>query len=73
MGITRKPWCDFVVYTYFMNREKIHIEIFFFDPTCWEALKIKLLDFNLYAMVPELLTGCVKRVIPMYPKIFSYK
>ena len=73
MGITRKPWCDFVVYTNFMNREKIHIEIFFFDPTCWEALKIKLLDFYLYAMVPERLTGRVKRGIPMYPNIFFYK
>ena len=26
MAITRKPWCDFVVYTYFMNREEIHIK-----------------------------------------------
>ena len=73
MAITRKPWCDFVMCTYFMNRDDIHIDRIFFDPTFWEALRKKLLDFYLYAMVPELLTGHVKRVIPMYPKIFSYK
>ena len=73
MAITRKPWRDFVNCTYFMNREDIHIDRIFFDPTFWEALRKKLLDFYLYAMVPELLTGRMKRVIPMYPKIFSYK
>ena len=73
MAITRKPWRDFVNCTYFMNREDIHIDRIFFDPTFWEALRRKLLDFYLNAMVPELLTGRMKRVIPMYPKIFSYK
>ena len=73
MAITRKPWCDFVVYTTFLNHEDIHIERIYFDPTFWEGLKKKLLDFYLYAMVPELLTGRVKRGIPMYPKIFSHK
>ena len=73
MAITIKPRCDFVVYTYFMNREDIHIQSIFFDPAFWEALKKKLLDFYLYAMVPEQLTGRVKRGIPMYPNIFSYK
>ena len=52
---------------------KYILKYFFFYPTCWEALKIKLLDFYLYAMVPELLTGRVKRGIPMYPNIFFYK
>ena len=73
MAITRKPWCDFVAYTYFKEREDIHIERIFFDPTFWEALKKKLLDFYLYAMVPELLTARVKRGTPMYPNIFCYK
>ena len=56
-----------------MNREDIHIQRIFFDPAFWEALEKKLLDFYLYAMVSELLTGRVKRGIPMYPDIFSYK
>lgn len=73
MAITRQSWCDFVVYTTFMNHEDIHIERICFDPTFWEGLKKKRLDFYLYALVPELLTGQVKRGIPMYPKIFSYK
>ena len=37
MAITRKPGCDFDAYTYFMNREDIHIEIIFFDPTFWQV------------------------------------
>ena len=73
MAITRQPWCDLVVYTTFLNHEDIHIERIYFDPTFWEGLKKKLLDFYLYAMVPELLTSGVKRGMPMYPKIFPYK
>ena len=73
MAITRHSWCDFVLYTIFMNHEDIHIERIYFDPAFWEGLKKKLLDFYLYAMVPKLLTGRVKRGISMYPKIFFYK
>ena len=72
MAITRQPWCDLLVYTTFLNHEDIHIERIYYDPTIWEGLK-KLLDFYLYALVPELLTGRVKSGIPIYPKIFSYK
>jgi len=57
MAITSKSWCDFVVYTTLMNHEDIHIERIYFDATFCEGLKKKLLDFYLYAMVPELLTG----------------
>ena len=63
MAITRQSWCDFVVYTTFMNHEDIHIERIYFDPTFWEGLKKKLLDFYLYAMVPELLTGPLLPII----------
>ena len=73
IAITRKCWCDFVVYTTFMNHEDIHMQRSYFDPTFWEGLKKKLLDFYPYAMVPELLTGQAKRGISVYPKIFSYR
>ena len=33
MAITRQSWCDFVVYTTFMNHEDIHIERIYFDLT----------------------------------------
>ena len=66
MAITRKPGCDFDAYTYFMNREDIHIEIIFFDPTFWQVPRKSFLTY-LYAMVPELLTGCVERN-PYVPK-----
>ena len=39
----------------------------------WVALKGKLVDFYLFAMIPELLPTRVKRGIPLYPNIFSYK
>ena len=71
MAITRQSLSDFVVYTTFMDHEDIHI-----DNTLTQHSgkdNRKLLDFYFYAMVPELLTGLVKRGIPMYPKIFSYK
>ena len=53
MAITRKPGCDFVVYTYFMNCENIHIERtfketfkeLFFDPTFWHAPRKSFLTF----------------------------
>ena len=45
LAITRQSWCDFVVYTTFMDHEDIHIERIYFDPTFWEGLKKKLLDF----------------------------
>ena len=62
-----------MVFTSFMDHEDKHIERIYSDPTSWEALKKKLLDFYLYAVVPEVLTGCIEKGIPMYPYIFSYK
>ena len=53
-----------MVSTTFLNHEDRHIERIYFDPTFWEGLKKKLLDFYLYAMLPELLTSRVKRGIP---------
>ena len=66
-------WCAFVVYTYTSAAEDIHAERMYFDLTFWVALKGKLVDFYLFAMIPELLTTCVKRGIPLYPNIFTYK
>ena len=66
-------WCDFVVYTYTSAAEDIHVEWIYFEPTFWVALKGKLVDFYLFAMIPELLTTRVKRGIPLYPNIFTYK
>ena len=73
MAIRRMQWCDFVVYTYTSVVEDIHVERIYFDPTFWVALKGKLVDFYLFAMIPELLTTRLKRGIPLYPNIFSYK
>ena len=53
--------------------ESMHIERVFFDPVYWEALKKKLLDFYMFAIIPELLTARIKRNIPLYPQIYTYK
>ena len=66
MAIRRMQWCDFVVYTYTSAAEDIHVELIYFDPTFWVALKGKLVDFYLFAMIPELLPTRVKRGIPLY-------
>ena len=56
MAIRKLQWSDFVVYTCTSNAEDIHVERIHFDPICWASLKVKLVDFYLFAMVPELLT-----------------
>ena len=73
MAIRRLQWYDFVVYTYTSAAEDIHVEWIYFDPTFWVALKGKLVDFYFFAMIPELLPTRMKRSIPLYPNIFSYK
>ena len=73
MGITKKPWCDFVVYTKHLGQEDLHIERIYFDPLYWNDLKKKLLEFCLYAIIPEILTQRVKRGKPLQPSLFEYK
>ena len=72
MAITRKPGCDFDAYTYFMNREDIHIEIIFFDPTFWQVPRKSFLTFisMLWFLRYQLDAW---RGIPMYPNIFFNK
>ena len=72
MAITRKPGCDFDAYTYFMNREDIHIKIIFFDPTFWQVPRKSFLTFisMLWFLSYQLDAW---RGIPMYPNIFFNK
>ena len=50
LGITRRPWCDFVVWTpKGMSVERIH-----FDRIFWEEMKPKLVRFHREAILPEL-------------------
>lgn len=61
LGVTGRPWSDFVVYTYYKGYEDIYIERIYFDPIYWQSLKAKLLNFCLFAIVPEILSQRVKR------------
>ena len=73
MAVRKLQWCDFVVYTCTSDAEDIHVERIYFDPIFWASLKGKLVDFYLFAMIPELLTTRVKRGVPLYPGMFPYK
>ena len=73
MGISGRQWCDLAVYTYCGNIEDLHVERIYFDPIYWNALKQKLLDFCLFAIIPEILTSRIKNGKHLYPTLFSYK
>ncbi len=73
MGVTGRAWSDLVVYTYYKGYEDVHIERIYFDPIYWRLLKAKLLDFCLFAIVPEILSQRVKRGKQLYPSLFVYK
>ena len=50
MAITRRRWCDFVVWTAKgMSVERLH-----YDPEFWKDVKVKLVDFYRRAVLPEL-------------------
>lgn len=73
MGISGRQWSDLAVYTYCGNIEDLHVERIYFDPIYWNALKQKLLDFCLFAIVPEILTSRIKNGKHLYPRLFSIK
>ena len=51
MGISGRQCCDSAVYTHCGNIEDLHVERIYFDSIYWNALKQKLLDFCLFAIV----------------------
>ena len=53
MAITKRPWCDFVIYT----EKGLSIERIDFDSTFWEkALLPKLIDFYDNCLAPEIVS-----------------
>ena len=50
LAITRRPWCDFVVWT----PKGMLVERIRFDPKFWEDIKSKLVRFHREAILPEL-------------------
>ena len=50
LAITRRPWCDFVVWTL----KGMLVECIKFDPNFWEDMKSKLVRFHREAVLPEL-------------------
>ena len=73
MGVTQRKWCDLAIYSYFGDKEDLFIERIYFDPIFWMKLKSTLLNFCLYATVPEILTQRIKRGKHLNPVKFIYK
>lgn len=62
MGITGKPWVDFVVWTL----KDLHVERIYFDPKFWSLIQDKLKQFFLEGVVPELFSRRVQRCKSLY-------
>lgn len=62
MALTGKKWCDFVVWTL----AGISIERIAFNEECWSGMFIKLKDFYLNAVLPELFSRRVQRGLKLY-------
>ncbi|XP_037501863.2 uncharacterized protein LOC119375911 [Rhipicephalus sanguineus] len=79
MAITGHKWCDFVIWTESEDPNEtnhINVERIFFDPSFWENEVLPgLLHFMEKAVIPERLTGRVKRLGKLYTtgQYVSYK
>jgi len=73
MGVTKRQWCDLIVYTYYGKEDDLFIERIYFDPIFWNELKAALLDFCLYGVVPEILTQRIRRGKQLNPTKYIYK
>ena len=57
LAITKRPWCDFVVWTLIDHS----VERIYFDSEFWLSTATKLQNFFINAVIPELFTSRVRR------------
>lgn len=50
LAITRRSWCDFVVYT----TKDLHVERIYFDREFWSCAEVKLVDFYISCVLPQI-------------------
>lgn len=63
LAVTKKPWCDFVVYT---NCSDLHqatfVERIYFDEEMWKNILQGILYFYKATIIPEIITRRIKRL-----------
>ena len=62
MAITRKSWCDFVIFT----KKGLGVQRVVFDDSWHTTMLPKLKDFYVHVFVPELFSERVKRGVPLF-------
>lgn len=70
LAITRRRWCDFVVWTL---KKPLSVERIVCDPDLWEIMLAKLNKFYIQVVLPELFSLLVKRGISLYKNFPSAK
>lgn len=67
LGVTQKPWCDFVIWTNHADlHQSVTIERIYFDEVIWKKILEGLLYFYRMAVIPELLTKRIRRLGFLY-------
>ncbi|CAN7999026.1 unnamed protein product, partial [Ixodes hexagonus] len=67
LGVTKRPWCDFVLWTNHPKPEhSLSIERIYFDEAVWERILGGLVYFYKMAITPELLTRRIRRLGFLY-------
>ncbi|XP_049517784.1 uncharacterized protein LOC125943202 [Dermacentor silvarum] len=67
LGITKKPWCDFVIWTNHTEcQHRMSVERIYFNKAIWEDILEGLLYVYKAAVVPELLTRRIRRLGFLY-------
>ncbi|XP_070378454.1 uncharacterized protein [Dermacentor albipictus] len=67
MGVAKKPWCDFVVFTDHADlQDCISVERIYFDAEIWKDILQGLVYFYKAAIIPELMTRRIRRLGFLY-------
>ncbi|KAH7934351.1 hypothetical protein HPB49_025064 [Dermacentor silvarum] len=67
MGVAKKPWCDFVIFTDHADlQHSISVERIHFDQEIWEDILQGLVYFYKAAIIPELMTRRIRRLGFLY-------
>lgn len=67
LGVTKQPWCDFVIWTNYPKCEhSISVERIYFNHEVWEDILEGLIYVYKAAVIPELLTRRIRRLGFLY-------
>ena len=73
LAVTKREWCDFIMYTETPEGKDIYVERIMFDQKAWKKIVFpKLKEFYIGSVVPEILTRRIKLGLPLFPELFKY-